>query len=113
MVTGSTFPAGTVLLTVNPKHATDAGCSVRDRQKAGNYSSRASAHGSEGEREAGTRKQQRKSHRVSLRPPNLNSQHQWPRGLGLSEGFSRLGLQMAVAMQKGKQRGEDSERSDR
>lgn len=25
MVTGGTFPAGTVLLTVNPKHATDAG----------------------------------------------------------------------------------------
>lgn len=34
-------------------------------------------------------------------------------GLGLSKRFSRLGLHMAVAMQKEKQKGEDSERSDR
>lgn len=31
----------------------------------------------------------------------------------LSKGFSRLGLQIAVAMQKGRQTGEDSERSGR
>lgn len=61
MVAGGTFPASTVLLTVNPKCATDAGCSMRDRQKAGDYKSRASAS-LEVEGEAGKR------HWIALRP---------------------------------------------
>lgn len=61
MVAGGTFPASTVFLTVNTKRATDAGCSMRDRQKAGDYKSRASAS-LEGEGEAGKR------HWIALRP---------------------------------------------
>lgn len=105
MVAGGTFPASTVLLTVNPKRATDAGCSMTDRQKAGDYKSRASAS-LEGEGKAGTR------HWIALRPSRFGFPASAAPGLVLSQGFSSLGLKTAVAMQKGERRGEDSERTD-
>lgn len=55
MVAGGTLPADTVLLAVNPKHAIDAGCSVRDGQKAGNYTDPGPME-MEGEGEAETRR---------------------------------------------------------
>lgn len=47
---GGASPTGTVLLTVNPKHAIGTGCGVRDREKAVNYSPRVSVHGNQGRR---------------------------------------------------------------
>lgn len=63
MVAGGTSPAGTVLLTVNPKQALGTGCNVRDR-KAGNHSPRAFTLEVEGKGKAGTR-----SFEESLDPP--------------------------------------------